>query len=596
MRVKDLVPGLNDVTVSGRILLTWPAQDFQRKDGTHGRVMRAILVDKTERVRCAIWDRHVDVLLHAGQLQGQVIRIGHAYTRQGLGGDTEVHAGDRSTIEVNPVDMPDLDLPEFGELFTPIGKLAVGANQVNAIGIVQNAPRFYSFTKEDRAGSVLRTIIADDSGRVPLVAWNERAEELRDLKSEAIVQALNARVRLDRNGATELHVESRSQIQVLETAPPFLKLPVIKTCKIAELSPNTAVNLTAAIFNIGSPQEIKRPSGEVTKVSRLLVSDNTGIVSVSLWDDKADLASGLKEGDTVEIAGASVRERQGEIMLSVGKSGRLQTIETKLEPAKEATKLRSLQQSKGLAIVEGTVADAPVVRQVVTERGENVDLASFTLRDDTAATRVTFWRDQAAIATKLRTGTRLRILGVRVRTGLNGNYELSSIPLTRLEFLEEREKDKPAWEDIRHVIALEPGLRTWIKGVVLEFLDEAKISFLCESCGSEIGFVQGQPKCEKCGTPRSGRVVLSTRLRLDDGTGVVTVLAARADADKLTILERNAVVNQMLQRNLTELVLERGQLLNLIGKEVEIHGMAQTSGAGEKLEFVADKIIPSSSS
>jgi ssDNA-binding replication factor A large subunit len=595
MRVKDLVPGLNDVTISGRILLTWPPQDFQRKDGTPGRVMRIILADKSERVRCAIWDRHVDVLSRVGELQGRILRVGHAYTRQGLAGDTEVHAGERSSIEVDPEDMPQSDLPEFGELFTPLAKLAGGANQVNAIGIVQSEPRLYNFAKEERTGSVLRAFIGDESGSIPLVAWNERAEELRDLKSGAIIQALNARVRLDRNGAPEVHVESRSQVQVLKTAPPYLKLPVTKTCKIAELGARGSVSLTVSVLTVGGLQEIKRPSGEV-KVTRLLVSDETGIVSLSLWDDKADIATSLHEGDTVEIMGASVRERQGEIMLSLGRSGKLQKSSAKLAPVKNVTKLKALQQSKGLVIVEGNVADTPVARQVVTERGENIDLVSLTLRDDTAACRVTFWRDQAADALKLKPGARVRIQGIRVRTGLSGDFELSSIPLSRLEILEENEKDRPAWEDIRHVIALEPELRTWVKGVILDLLDDSKLSFLCESCGSELRFAEGQLRCESCNLARSGRLAFSAHLRLDDGTGVVVVKLMRADASKLSIFDRQVIESQMLKSNVPEFQLSEEQRLNLTGKEVELHGTAKPSPEHGRLEFIADKVMLAASS
>jgi ssDNA-binding replication factor A large subunit len=382
---------------------------------------------------------------------------------------------------------------------------------------------------------------------------------------------------------------------VLETAPPYLKPPITKAGKITELGTSRSVNLTASVFTVGNPQEIKRPSGETTKVTRLLVSDETGIVSLSLWDDKADIATNLREGDTVEITGASARERQGEIMLSLGRSGEIRKSAAKLTSVKKITKLNALQQSKGFVIVEGNVVDTPVARQVMTERGENIDLVSLTLRDDTAACRVTFWRDQAAAAVKLRPGICVRIQGIRVRTGLSGDFELSSIPLSRLEILEEKEKDRPAWEDIRHVITLEPELRTWVKGVILELLDDPKASFLCEACGSELKLAEGQLRCENCNLPRSGRLGLSTRLRLDDGTGVVVVKLMRADASKLTTFDREGIESQMHKSHVSEFELSEEQRLNLTGKEVELHGTAKSSREDGRLEFIANKVMSASS-
>jgi len=116
MRIKDLVNGLNDVAISGRILAAWPPQLFQRRDGSSGQVIRMIILDRSGRVRCALWDRHVETV-SKGNLQGGIIRISHAYTRQGLAGDVEVHAGDRSIVELNPQEMPTSDFPEYRELF-----------------------------------------------------------------------------------------------------------------------------------------------------------------------------------------------------------------------------------------------------------------------------------------------------------------------------------------------------------------------------------------------------------------------------------------------------------------------------------------------
>ena len=47
MQIKDLVNGLNDVAISGRILAAWTPQTFQRRDGSPGKVMRLIIVDKS---------------------------------------------------------------------------------------------------------------------------------------------------------------------------------------------------------------------------------------------------------------------------------------------------------------------------------------------------------------------------------------------------------------------------------------------------------------------------------------------------------------------------------------------------------------------
>jgi replication factor A1 len=590
MQVKDLVSGLNDVTISGRVLLAWPAKQFERRDGTPGRVMNLVLVDKTGRVRCALWDRHADTASRAGDLQSKIIRIGHAYTRQGIGGNPEINAGERSSIELDPPDIPNVDFPKFEELFISVGEITPETNYVNTIGVVQADPRLYSFTKEDRVGSVLRTVIADESGSINVAAWNERAEELRDIKKGDILQVVNARPRLDTNARPELHIEARSQAVILAAPPEYLKMPTPKIHKIIELTPQTgSADLFVRVLAKGMPREFKRPSGDVS-VSSLLVADNTGIASLSLWDDKAQLVNQLSEGDSIRVSGVSIRERLGELRLGLGRSGELQRSAAEIVTPSR-TKLNALESAKGLVMVEGAVGDEPLIRQVVTEKGETIDVTSFALRDDVGSAKVTLWRDQAIRATKLRPGTRLTLTGVRVRPGLDGRLELSTIPLTKIEEAEKTADDRPAWEDIRQVISLEAGLTTWIKGMVLGVVGGPKITASCETCRGQLKVMENNFLCDHCGTRKSGNITLTARITIDDGTGVANVILANQDPRQFAPIDVQELRERMLKQGEPLLELEAEWLSNLTGKEIEAYGAAESKSVEEKPLFKAKRIM-----
>lgn len=443
MQVKNLVSGLNDVSISGRVLLAWPHQQFQRRDGTPGRVMRLTLIDKSGRIRCALWDRHVDIASRAGALQGRIIRIGHAYTRQGLSGEPEVQAGERSSIEIDPIDIPTSDFPDLKDLFSQISSLIETSMNVNTVGIIDSEPRYHTFTKEGRSGHVLHATLSDESGTISLVAWNEKAEELRGLKRSNVLQIMNGRTKLDANSRLELHVESRSQVSILSSSPEFLRppkspeTPVLRKFKIAELTGQLGiVDLTALVLMKSEPREVKRTStNETVKVSTVIVADETGVTSVSLWDDNASLVSGIREGETVELQGISVREAMGELKLNLARSGTLQKIQASMQITPPITKLNAIENSKSLLIVEGTASDEPLIRQVVTAKGESVNVASFTIRDDTTSAKVSMWRDQVEIAKRIHPGTPLRITGLRTRLNM-GQLELSTIPLSKIELIE----------------------------------------------------------------------------------------------------------------------------------------------------------------
>ncbi|HKM76446.1 MAG TPA: hypothetical protein VJZ32_08500 [Candidatus Bathyarchaeia archaeon] len=437
MQVKNLVSGLNDVTLSGLILLAWPPQQFQRRDGTSGRVMRIILVDRSGKARCALWDRHVDVAERAGNLQGRILRIGHAYTRQGLTGEAEVHAGDRSSVEIDPQGLQMSEFPEFKELFTKIGDLGQQDNSINVVGIVQADPRTYKFGSDERPGSVLRSSLADESGAVPIVVWNERAEGLQELKIGDILQIINCRTRIDNNGKLEVHVESRSQVTKLNSPPDYLKHPISSRYAISTISNQTAsIDISVFILAKGRIQEIKRTTGETMKLSTLLVADETGVIQLSLWDDKAAIFSQFNEGDFLQLRNATVTEWSGNLRLNLGKSGEIEKIEKKNPISTPSiTALNSLHSAKALLIVEGLIVDSPTIRQVTTEKESNVNVASFTLKDDTGSARVTLWREHAGYASNLHAGQRVKLTGLRAQAGLSGQPELSSIQLTKIEVI-----------------------------------------------------------------------------------------------------------------------------------------------------------------
>ncbi|MGO9645324.1 MAG: OB-fold nucleic acid binding domain-containing protein, partial [Candidatus Bathyarchaeia archaeon] len=122
--------------------------------------------------------------------------------------------------------------------------------------------------------------------------------------------------------------------------------------------------------------------------------------------------------------------------LNLGKSGEIEKIEKKNPISTPSiTALNSLHSAKALLIVEGLIVDSPTIRQVTTEKESNVNVASFTLKDDTGSARVTLWREHAGYASNLHAGQRVKLTGIRAHAGLSGQPELSSIQLTKIEVI-----------------------------------------------------------------------------------------------------------------------------------------------------------------
>lgn len=432
IKLKDLVSGLNDVTVRGTVAAVSTIQEFKRQNGSTGKVLRFVLSDPTGQVNCVAWDRQAEKLSTL-QLQGNTMRISHGYTREGLGGNVELSIGDRGEVEVAS-DSSEVS-EESTEHFISISEALRRGGAVNLSAIVKTPPRVTEFNKVDRTGKVLRTKLMDKTGRVTLVAWNEKADDLSNITVGKAIQILEGKIRTSINGSLEIHADSTSQVEVLERPPQHLADLRPQTIKISQIKADMRdIDVLAKILKVQAPIDVKRNTGGTTRVMRLLLGDDTGVIQASLWDVKAELL--LKEEETVLIEDAASREHQGEVSISLGKPGAISSVprsEINLEPTPR--KLAELPPT-GPTVVEGRIVVDPLLRQVQTSRGETVDLAEFQLRDSSGECRVVFWRDLAKQAATLKADAKVKIFGVYPRLGFKGGIELSSGPMTCYEAMD----------------------------------------------------------------------------------------------------------------------------------------------------------------
>lgn len=94
--------------------------------------------------------------------------------------------------------------------------------------------------------------------------------------------------------------------------------------KIGEIKRGMSnVSLEAKVIDISETRDVMTRFGR-RSVADALIEDETGQISVSLWQDQIDRVS---VGDMISITGAFVTEFRGKLQLNVPRSGRIQVIE-----------------------------------------------------------------------------------------------------------------------------------------------------------------------------------------------------------------------------------------------------------------------------
>jgi ssDNA-binding replication factor A large subunit len=216
LSINHLVPGLNDVTITGRALAVYPPKTFEGERS--GKFANLLIADKDAILRVVLWNDKVD-LIELGELKaGQIVRFSHGYTREGLKGKAELHLGSKSQIEVEPQNVKADEYPFIRRFATKISEIASARKTIHLVGTVKTVFPASTFTRQDQStGTVMRFTLADETGEIPVVVWNEKAEELeKTVKVNAALRLVNARVKEASNGGFEVHVNSYTYVEVSE--------------------------------------------------------------------------------------------------------------------------------------------------------------------------------------------------------------------------------------------------------------------------------------------------------------------------------------------------------------------------------------------
>ncbi len=103
--------------------------------------------------------------------------------------------------------------------------------------------------------------------------------------------------------------------------------------KIKDLTPSSRrVNVVGKVVVLGEPKEIKTRFGEDKSVTEVTVADDTGKITLTLWDDQT---KDIRDGEVLKIDNGYISLLRGHMRLNVGKYGSMAESEEDIEPNEE---------------------------------------------------------------------------------------------------------------------------------------------------------------------------------------------------------------------------------------------------------------------
>jgi len=292
--IADIEPGMNEVKFLAKVLSVGDLRTFERDgEDEDGRVINVEAADETGSVRLAFWDGQAVDIDEGGLEVGDVLRV-KGRPKDGYNG-LEV-----SVDKAEPDEDAEIDVePGAG---SSIDSLTMGQSDVTLRGLVLDTDSIRTFDRDDGSeGRVANLTLGDETGRIRVTLWDDRADRAEELDAGAAVEVVDGYVR-ERDGALELHVGDQGAVDEVDEDVAFEpEADAIERVEIGD-----TVDIAGVVRSADPKRTFDRDDGSEGQVRNVRIQDATGDIRVALWGDKAD--ADIAPGDEVLAADVEIQD------------------------------------------------------------------------------------------------------------------------------------------------------------------------------------------------------------------------------------------------------------------------------------------------
>jgi len=234
---------------------------------------------------------------------------------------------------------------------------------------------------------------------------------------------------------------------------------------IADVDPGMDdVKFLAKVMRVGDLRTFERDDADDEgRVVNIDVADETGRVTITMWDGMADDAvERLEPGDTVRVAGRPKDGYNG-LEVDVDKAEPAPDAEVDVEST-DTHRVEDLSLGLSDVTLTGRVLSTDTVRTFDRDDGSEGRVSNLTLGDPTGRIRVTLWDGKADLATEFGAGETVEIVDGYVRER-DGTLELHVGDRGTVDAIDDDVEYVPDTTDIG---ALELGETADVAGGVIE--------------------------------------------------------------------------------------------------------------------------------
>lgn len=374
----------------------------------------------------------------------------------------------------------------------------------------------------------------------------------------------------------EKHIEKKTKINNLEEDMKNLELPV-------------------RVLHVYSPRAYEK-NKKTGRYCRLLVGDETGEISLTLWGEnvKKIEKEKVERGTVLLLKNAYVSSYKGKLQLGLRFNSELiinPSIDSSTLPKPESIALKIADLDEGMENVDifARVMRVFELNEFMRD-GEKRKVVNFLIGDDSGQIRATAWNNLATIANKLEAGELIKIEGAYTKKGLKGlelhlgwNSRILLEPVIGFKIPELEELTKTEFKRA-FIPELVEGEHAEILGTVIG-MNKGKLLFnVCPKCGSKLLAEGDDFICSKCGEIKKPKKRLVITITVDDGFEAIRASVFGRNAEKVLDKSTAEIARMLEAKDPSEAIVELSK--NIIGKSLLFSGTVKRHSLNpEELEL-----------
>lgn len=405
--IKDLYIGANDVNLIARIINVYPIKRYTRRDTNEEIQTRTLTIyDSFSSIKLRLWDNHVNFPENEKLKPGDIIKVSHGYVKSGLDNKPIINLGTRGILETIK---DDTDIPSIDQRTKNIEEIREPIENIVVTGYISSNPRISRYTNfRNEPGKSLQVILSneDKSRSLRSVIWNINEDKIPDIFiSGSKIKLTGVRIKQGNpqysGEELEIHGDEATIIEIIDSEE-----------KVEE----GKVVILKIISNSNREDTLNE--------NYLAIDKNRNFVSVVI--DRKIINEEIIANTIIEGIPNKVF---GNIFYFTDEDSFIRIIDDKYESFPDEleleSKINNIQISDKPYIIEAIVLQSPNTSEITTKSGENVTVSDTLIGDDTGEIRLTGWREQTRLISKLVVGNRIKVIGAVAGMGRENKIEIT---------------------------------------------------------------------------------------------------------------------------------------------------------------------------